>query len=76
MKIEVYSSKLCMYCEAAKRLLKHKGLPFKEVDVTNNRKLRDEITRKTKHRTVPQIFIDDQFIGGYTELVSHFKKAH
>jgi glutaredoxin 3 len=49
-------------------LLKAKGIPFQEVDVTNDLELRQEVIRRSGRRTVPQIFIDDEPIGGFTEL--------
>lgn len=70
-KIEVYTMDNCSYCDAAKNLLKSKSLEFKEINITNDDEKRFELVKKTNQRTMPQIFIDDQFIGGYTELKSH-----
>lgn len=65
--IKVYSTSHCPYCDAAKRLLQERKLPFEEIDVSDPDK-KEELKKKTGWRTVPQIFINDQLIGGYQEL--------
>ncbi|MEM6407624.1 MAG: glutaredoxin 3 [Pseudomonadota bacterium] len=68
-KVEIYTSPLCGFCHAAKRLLTSKNVEFEETDV-----LRDPsekaamIERANGGRTVPQIFIDGQHIGGCDDL--------
>jgi glutaredoxin 3 len=64
----MYSTTYCGYCFLAKRLLRARGIPFDEVDVTRDRAARDRVVAETGHRTVPIIFIDDRFIGGSDEL--------
>jgi len=49
-------------------LLKAKGIPFQEIDVTRDLALRQEVVQRSGRRTVPQIFIGDESIGGFTEL--------
>jgi glutaredoxin 3 len=49
-------------------LLKSKNVPFQEIDVTNDPAMRQEITRRSGQRTVPQIFIGEESIGGFMEL--------
>lgn len=66
--IAMYSMDNCPYCEAAKNLLKTANLNFKEINISNDDQQRIELVNKTGHRTLPQIFIDDKFIGGYNEL--------
>ena len=67
--VVVYSGPLCTFCEAAKRLLDRNNIKFKEIDISKQDGLRDEmIKRSNGRRTVPQIFIGDQHIGGYEEL--------
>jgi glutaredoxin 3 len=69
----VYSKKPCPYCEQAKNLLTKKGFNYAELDVTRPDvldQLRDLVPGV---KTVPQIFIDGNHIGGYTELVEYFK---
>ena len=67
--IEIYTSPLCGYCHAAKRLLSRKGVEFTEIDVfVNADKKAEMIQRANGGRTVPQIFIDGQHIGGCDDL--------
>jgi len=65
----VYTSALCTYCHAAKRLLQKHGVAFKEVDLTDDPTLRERLSVENGHyRTVPMIFVEGRFIGGYTDL--------
>tara|TARA_B100001939_G_scaffold330065_1_gene326844 strand:- start:1757 stop:2011 length:255 start_codon:yes stop_codon:yes gene_type:complete len=67
--IIMYTGPLCNFCEAAKRLLARNNATFKEINIATQDGLRDEmIKRSNGRRTVPQIFIGDQHIGGYEEL--------
>ena len=67
--ITMYTGPMCNFCEAAKRLFARNNLSFKEVDVSTEDGLRDEMTKKANgKRTIPQIFFDDYHVGGYTEL--------
>jgi len=69
MSVQVYSTTYCPYCDAAKALLKSLDVPFDAIDVTNDPDMRAELVERTGGlRTVPQIFIHDQSIGGFTEL--------
>jgi glutaredoxin 3 len=68
-KVEVYSSMWCPFCYRAKKLLKNKGVAFEEIDVDGNPTVRNAMTVRAGGRhTVPQIFIDDEGIGGCDEL--------
>ncbi len=67
--ITVYSGPLCNFCDAAKRLLTRNNLSYKEIDISKEDGLRDEMIKKANgKRTIPQIFFDDQHIGGYDEV--------
>ena len=67
--VTVYSTNMCPYCVRAKQLLDRKGIEYKEVNLsTEAPEVRVELMQRTKHRTVPQIFIKDQFIGGFDQL--------
>ncbi len=66
--IKIYTTSYCPYCAGAKELLKSKNLAFEEIDVENNQKLREELSEKYNYRTVPMIFIDGEFIGGFSDL--------
>jgi glutaredoxin 3 len=68
--IRIYTTPYCGYCVAAKRLLARRGYLFEEIDVSRDHGLRERISRQVgNYRTVPMIFIDDEFIRGYDELV-------
>lgn len=70
-KIEVYSTGVCPYCVAAKNLLKAKGLTWDDIRVDTDPVQRDAmLERSGGRRTVPQIFINDQHVGGYDDLVA------
>lgn len=70
-KIEVYSTAVCPYCVAAKNLLKSKGLEWSEVRIDTDPAQRDAmLTRSGGRRTVPQIFVNDQHVGGFDDLVA------
>ena len=67
--ITVYSGPMCNFCDAAKRLLSRNNLNYNEIDISTKEGLRDEMTKKANgRRTIPQIFFDDQHIGGYDEV--------
>ena len=68
-KVIMYTTQVCPYCVRAKALLRSKGVDFEEIDVGRDPRLREEAMRLSGgRRTVPQIFIDGQSIGGYDEL--------
>jgi glutaredoxin 3 len=67
--IEIYTTRYCPYCHAAKRLLSRKGVEFIEVDVSGDAKRRsDMVARANGRTTVPQIFIGPTHVGGYDDL--------
>ncbi|HTT48096.1 MAG TPA: glutaredoxin 3 [Pseudolabrys sp.] len=67
--IEIYTTRYCPYCHAAKALLKRKGAAFTEIDVSGNHALRGTmVERANGGYTVPQIFIGDVHVGGYDDL--------
>ena len=67
--VEIYTSPLCGFCHAAKRLLKQKGVNFSEIDVFQNPSRKPEmIQRAGGSRSVPQIFVGDVHVGGCDEL--------
>jgi len=66
--IVVYSSRLCGYCHAAKHLLEGKGAKYREIHVDGNAELRLQMMERSGQRTVPQIWIDDIHVGGFTDL--------
>ncbi|MEE8253978.1 MAG: glutaredoxin 3 [Nitrosomonadaceae bacterium] len=66
--LKVYSKEWCPYCAKAKALLRSKQLEFEEVDVTSDVEAEQEMIKRSKRRTVPQIFIDERSVGGYDDL--------
>ena len=66
--IEVYSTPHCPFCVSAKALLKSKNLSFIEIDVSEDVESLRKMVQLSGLRTVPQIFINDQSIGGFDEL--------
>jgi glutaredoxin 3 len=75
-RIILYTTPYCGYCRAAKHLLTKKGVTFTEIDVSEDRGLRQEmIDRAFGRRTVPQIFIDGTHVGGYEELADLEREA-
>jgi glutaredoxin 3 len=67
--VEIYTTPLCGYCHAAKRLLTQKGVAFTEIDVSRDPAQRAVMTERANGgRTVPQIFIGGQHVGGCDDL--------
>ncbi len=75
-KIEIYTSQTCPYCIKAKKLLKTLGLEYQETDVTDNF---DEMAQDIEKRfnkkimTIPQIVINDKYVGGFDDLNELYK---
>lgn len=68
-KVVMYTSAVCPYCINAERLLKNKGVTeIEKIRVDLQPELRTEMMEKTGRRTVPQIFIGDQHVGGFDDL--------
>lgn len=68
-KVEIYTSPICGFCHSAKRLLTQKGASFTETDVSRDSTAKAAmIQRANGGRTVPQIFIDGQLVGGCDDL--------
>jgi glutaredoxin 3 len=66
-RVVIYTTNYCPYCFGAKALLRSKNVDFEEIDVTNDPGRRSEMERLSRRRTVPQIFIDGQPVGGYDD---------
>ncbi len=74
-KVTVYSTLLCPYCFAARRLLKNKGIEFEEIRVDKQPEKRQEMIQRSGRFTVPQIFIDDFHVGGYDDMAELNRKG-
>ena len=67
--VTIYTGPLCNYCEAAKKLLLRNNAVFNEIDISKVDGAMDEMIKKANgKRTIPQIFFNDQHIGGYDEV--------
>ena len=68
-KVLIYTGPLCNFCSAAKHLLNKKKINYEEIDIGYDDKKREEMLKKSNgSRTVPQIFIGEQHVGGNREL--------
>jgi len=70
---KVYGTKICLYCDKAENLLKTKDLPFEKIYIDEDDNAKDYIV-KQGFKTVPQIWLDDNWIGGYDDLVKFLNK--
>ena len=69
----VWSKYLCTFCEQAKQLLSQRGISYEEKKIGDGYTKEELLEAVPTARTVPQIFIDDQLIGGFTELKKHLQ---
>jgi len=67
-KIEIYTKDYCTFCHRAKHLLIDKGVAFVEYEISEDSAKAVQMQQRARRRTVPQIFIDDQHIGGCDDL--------
>ena len=68
-KVEIYTWAMCPFCIRAKRLLDHKGVEFVEYSIDGDEAARSKMAERSNgRRSVPQIFIDDQHVGGCDDL--------
>jgi glutaredoxin 3 len=69
--VKIFTTMICPYCIRAKMLLKKKGIPYEEVDVGGDRAAREWLIQVSGgRRTVPQIFVKGESIGGFDELAA------
>ena len=74
--VEIYTGPVCIFCDWAKALLEKKGVPFKEIYIGDDQKKMEEMIKKANGlRTVPQIFIDGQHVGGNDKLQALERKG-
>ena len=74
--IKIYTTEFCWFCHQAKILLERLKLPFEEIKLDQNQELRRRLADENNgFRTVPMIFIDNTFIGGFTELTKLYKEG-
>ena len=70
----IYTTASCPYCIHAKQLLQEKGLAYSEIRVDLDDTEREKMITRSGRRTVPQIFINNQHIGGFDDLYAYFIK--
>ena len=74
MKFLIFTKYRCSYCDRAKILIEQKGYEYESINIEEDNNI-DLLLEKNKYaRTMPQIFINDKLIGGYTDLVEYFKE--
>jgi glutaredoxin len=76
MKIVVWSRYNCTYCDQAKNLLENKNLSYEERKIGDGWTREDLLELLPNARSVPQIFVNDNHIGGYDDLVKYFETEH
>jgi len=66
--IKIYTKRLCSYCWRAKLLLTRRRIPYEEIRVGHDARLRSWLAEMSGQRTFPQVFVGERSIGGYSEL--------
>ena len=72
-KVEIYSKSNCSYCVMAMNFFDSKGISYEVYSTDDQNVFKEMMERNPRARTVPQIFIDDQLIGGYTDLIEKYE---
>ena len=74
MKFLIFTKYRCSFCDRAKNLIEQKGYEYESINIEEDNNI-ELLLKKNKHaRTMPQIFINDKLIGGYTDLVKYFEE--
>jgi glutaredoxin 3 len=74
--VTIYTTDSCPYCRRAEAFLHERGVPFKQIDVTGDDAARVKLVELSGgRRTVPQIFIGELAVGGYTDLIALHQKG-
>jgi len=74
-KVVIYTTQTCSFCLSAKRFFEQKRWPYEEIDLTDNVSLREKLNAEYHWRTVPMIFINDEFLGGFRDLIEKDSKG-
>ena len=72
MKFLIFTKYRCSFCDRAKTLIEQKGYEYKSINIEEDNNI--ELLLNKHARTMPQIFINDKLIGGYTDLVKYFEE--
>jgi glutaredoxin 3 len=68
--VTIYTTETCIYCDRAKEYLRLRGVRFSEIDVTGDAEARATLIERSGRRTVPQIYVGEVHVGGYTDLMA------
>ena len=68
--VKIYTKGFCPHCTRVKQFFDGKGVSYEEVDVTNDPEMLQQIVAQTNMRTVPQVFIGDEFVGGCDDVLA------
>jgi glutaredoxin 3 len=74
--IIMYSTRFCPYCIRARKLLEDKGIDYTDIGVDGQAQLRREMMERSGRRTVPQIWIGEQHVGGFDDLARLERQDH
>ncbi len=75
LEITLYTKQDCVFCKKAETLLKNKNIKFTIIDITNKPEIHLALVKETKQYTVPVVFVNHKFLGGYRELKAFLRKA-
>ena len=73
MKAVVWSKPACPFCVKAKNLLKNRGIEYEERNIAEGHKIEDLLALVPNAKTMPQIWLDEEHIGGYSDLQEKLK---
>ena len=74
MKFLIFTKYRCSYCDRAKTLIEQKGYEYESINIEEDNNIELLLEKNKYARTMPQIFINDKLIGGYTDLVKFFEE--
>ena len=74
MKFLIFTKYRCSFCDRAKTLIEQKGYEYESINIEEDNNIELLLKRNKHARTMPQIFINDKLIGGYTDLVKYFEE--
>ena len=74
MKFLIFTKYRCSYCDRAKTLIEQKGFEYESINIEKDNNIEILLEKNKYARTMPQIFINDKLIGGYTDLVKYFEE--
>ena len=74
MKFLIFTKYRCSYCDRAKTLIDQKGYKYESINIEEDNNIEILLEKNKYARTMPQIFINDKLIGGYTDLVKYFEE--